>query len=95
MLNLSEIFKKYESHYHRFDEIENPKTKRSDLQAFLIIDSIFDDDKKIISGVDTYSIYLNVEIEELAKRATEEQIIDLIRCGVSYEEKYDSLTIMV
>lgn len=95
MLNLSEIFKKHESHYCCFHEIESPKTKRRDLQAFLILDSIFKDNKKIISGVDTYSIYLSVEIEELAQKATEEQILDLIRCGVSYEEKYDSLTIMV
>ena len=95
MLNLPEVFKKHESHYLHFEEIKDPKTKRSDLQAFLILDSISSCQGNIVAGMDTYSIYLNVEVEDLEKNATEEQIIDLIRCGVCYEEKHDCFTIMI
>lgn len=91
MLNIEELFEKHEGEYYKFDKIKEKKTNRPDLQAFLILDSIIPSDCDIISASEHDEFFLNIGLEVLAAKATEEQIIDLIRCGVRYSE-YDCLS---
>lgn len=86
MLNIKELFEKHDEESCQFDRIKEKKTNRPDLQAFLILDSIIPSDYDIISASEHDEFFLDIDLEVLAAKATEEQIIDLIRCGVRYSE---------
>ncbi len=49
----------------------------------------------MVSAAEHDEILLDVDLEELAKVATEEQIVELIRCGVRYDSSTDSLAMFV
>jgi hypothetical protein len=91
MLDIEELFEKHEEEFLKFDRIKNKLSKRPDLHAFILLDSILPSDYDIVSGAGHDEIWLNINIEELAQKATEEQIIDLYRCGVHYFSEYDCL----
>ena len=102
MLNLSELFEKHEEEFLEFDHIANPKHPTPDICAFLMLDEIcpatYSGSGKvcdIISGAEHDQIYLATDTEKFAEKATEEQVIDLIRCGVMYEEEFESFAMYV
>lgn len=95
MLNIEEIFEKHDEEFLKFDRIKNKLSKRPDLHAFILLDSILLSDDNIISGSHHEEIWLDIDLEELAKKATEEQIVDLHRCGVRYFSEYDCLGMFV
>jgi hypothetical protein len=63
---------------------KNKRSNRKDLHAFLLLDELMPSGKKIISGIssDGYEIYLDVDIDDLNAIISDDQIIELIRCGV-------------
>ena len=73
-----------------FDRIENKRSPRPDLHAFLLLDELFPHDRDMVAGAEHDIIYLdfNEDVE-----ITEEQAIELIRCGVMASE--GSLAIFV
>ena len=87
---MAEIFDDMDE-YGEFDRIEKKLSGRPDLHAFMLLDKLFPHRKDIISAAEHDEIYLSVEPSELAEVATEEQIIELVRCGVRYDEDNDSL----
>lgn len=95
MLNIKELFEKHDEEFLKFDQIKNKLSKRPDLHAFILLDSILPSDDNIISGSGHEEIWLKIDLEELAEKATEEQIVDLHRCGVHYFEEYDCLGMFV
>jgi hypothetical protein len=87
---LEEIFEKdledYQSSEHgKFERVVNKFSTRPDLHAFILLDKLVPSTVSIIAGAEHDKIYLETDIEELAKFATKEDIIDLIRCFVNYE----------
>lgn len=74
-----------------FKAVEHKLSRRPDLHAFLLLDQLIPGDKDIISGAAHDQFYLSIDPEELAPLITPEQVTDLIRCGVIYEEETDSL----
>jgi hypothetical protein len=97
-LNLSELFDMtYADEYIKFDRIENKFSKRADIHAFILLDSIISSDTwgDIIAAAEHDQVWLNVNSDELAEKATPEQIRDLIRCGVSYDKDIECLTMFV
>jgi hypothetical protein len=91
-MNLNEIFEKYNDEYLKFDRVENKLSKRRDIHAFLILDSLAPDDNPIISAASYEEICLSVN-PDILKNVDDKVIIDLIRCGVWYESFYDCLKI--
>lgn len=85
MLNLEEVFAKHDKEYLQFECVLDPSSKRPDLCAFLLLDQIMPSDTDIVVSASHDEIWLSVDCEELAKVATEYQIITLIRCGVRYD----------
>jgi len=81
----------YDDEYLKFDRVENKRSNRPDLHAFLLLDSLVPgrDGKSddMIGGAEHDEIYLSVDIEELEKVITEDQVLELIRCGVRYNEE--------
>lgn len=89
---LAELFEKYtdDGEYLEFEKIENPKSKRPDLNAFILLDSLVPSDCDIVSCAEHDEFWLDVSPEEVAKVATPEQILELVRCGVCYDDGVES-----
>lgn len=79
---IRELFEQYRDEYLKFDRVQNPRSKRPDLHAFLVLDELVPSDRDMIACAWHDNIGLSVELEDLAPVVTEEQIVDLIRCGV-------------
>lgn len=80
----------------RFDLVENKRSNRPDLHALIRLDEWFPVNKKqdIIAGASRDQIWLDTAEEDIAK-LTDEQILELLCCGVFYDSDNDSLTIFV
>lgn len=90
-----EQYEKHESEFLKFEKVENKTSQRRDLHAFMLLDRLVPGEKDIVGCAEHDEIWLEVDPEELAKVATEEQIIELIRCGVRYDEDTESLAMFV
>lgn len=91
----SEQYEKHEDEFLKFDRVQNKTSGRADLHAFNLIDKLVPGKTDMVSAAAHAEIWLDVSPDELAKVATEEQIIDLIRCGVRYDRSTDSLALFV
>jgi len=97
-MSVLEIFEKHNDEYMKFEKIPQSKrdkfkTKRSDLFAFLMLDKLFPNKKDIIKYVYYEIIFLNITKEEI-ETLQEDDIIELIRCGVCFNTEYDYLYIV-
>lgn len=92
--NLKELFEKNEEEYLKFHNVHAKLSNRPDLHAFMLLDRLVPSMKQrdMISASEHDQIWLDVEPDVLAERATEEDIVDLIRCGVMYEEENESFS---
>lgn len=89
------IFDKYDYKFLKFDRVQNPKSIRPDLHAFILLDSLVPGDDDIVSCAEHDEIFLEVNPSDLAKVATEEQLIELMRCGVRYDSSGLGLAMFV
>lgn len=94
-MNLKEIFDKHDSESHKFDRVENKRSNRADLHAFLLLDQLVPGTYDIVAAAEYDQIFLEIDPLELKKVASEEQIIELIRCGVWLDCDTDSLSLFV
>ena len=69
--------------------------QRDDLNAFLILDRLLPGKQNIVSCAEHDIFYLDVDVERLEDVATDEDILNLIRCGVLYESETESLFMFV
>ena len=69
-----------------FDKIENKRSKRADLHAFLLLDELVPDTTNMVTAGEHDQIFLEVNIEDLAKVINEDQVFELKRCGVFVDE---------
>jgi len=88
-------YDKHNDELLKFDLVQNKTSNRPDLHAFNLIDRLVPGKGDIVSAAEHDEIWLDVSPEDLAKVATEEQIIELIRCGVRYDRETDSLALFV
>ncbi len=90
---LSATFDKYEDEYIQFQNVANKRSRRPDMHAFIVLDELLPGDGKgdLISAAEHDQFFLDIEPEALARVATEEIILDLVRCGVSFDEETESL----
>jgi hypothetical protein len=95
---LESFFEAHEDDYLKFNDIPSNRknTARPDLQAFLLLDRLVPSKlhalgygNDIISAAEHDEIFLEASLKDLAEVATEEQVLDLIRCGVRISD--DSL----
>jgi heme oxygenase len=76
----------------KFSDIpeERRLSNRPDLNAFLLLDRLVPGTSNIVSAAKHDEFYLGIDVQEL-DTATEEQMLDLIRSGVSYASDVDGL----
>jgi len=82
---LEHLFKKHHDKFLNFHDVVNPRSRRPDLNAFLLLDSLLPNGRDIIGGADHDVVYLSINPARLAEVVSEDQVIELIRCGVRLE----------
>lgn len=92
MINIKDTIEKYNDDHCKFEKVKNKLNNRPDLHAFLLLDKLLPENKNMISAVSYDIIYLNIDIKELSKKITEEQVHELVCCGIMYESSYDCLS---
>lgn len=90
-INLKETFDKFDDEFLDFERVESPLSNRPDLHAFLLLDQLCPGDKDMICAAEHDEFWLSIDTDALASVATEEQIRDLIRCGIRFDDDVDSL----
>jgi len=94
-MNIQETFEKYSDgesdEFLKFDRVKVKLSNRPDLHAFMLLDKIIPGSLNIVGGASHDEIWLEILPCELAERATKEQIVELIRCGVRYDSSVEAL----
>ena len=90
--DIYEVFDQYNDEYLEFEHITEHKPYTSkDMCAFHRLYQLVDIKGNIIDAANHYIMYLNVDVDELAKKASVEDILYLIRCGIHIDEDNNSL----
>lgn len=95
MIDLHEFFDRHEDEFLKFERVQNKLSKRPDIHAFMLLDSLVPGKKDLVSAAEHDEIFLDVDVKKLVKAATSEQLIDLHRCGVRYDEDGSGLCMFV
>lgn len=82
---LSDKFARNRGEYGRFELVSPKLTKRPDLHAFCLLDSLCPGTVNIVESSEEGLLWLGVDMNQLSNVVTERQVIDLIRCGVMYD----------
>lgn len=94
-MTLAEMFDKFDDEYIKFERVENKLSSRPDLHAFILLNQLQPQGRDMVSAAEHDEIYLDIDCDELARVITEDQVRDLARCGVRYDEGLDCLTMFV
>lgn len=81
-----------EAEFAKFDRVENKASARKDLHAFILLDKLAPGGYMMVACSVHDEITLEPTIADLvAGGITEEQAIELYRCGVRYDHDIESL----
>lgn len=82
-----------EREYLKFDRVVEREfpTERPDLYAFLLLDKLLPGKSDIVKGAEHDQLWLDTDVDELARVITLEQAVTLLRCGISYDDDVDRL----
>lgn len=84
MIDFEKIEEDHEDEFLKFDGIkpERRLCERPDLNAFLLLHKLVPGTDDIVGDAQHDEIFLSVDIDELNEVASEDDALDLIRCGV-------------
>ena len=66
------------------EHVENKRSNRPDLHAFLLLDELFPDNKDIVCSAEHDEIWLSINDDQV-ETLTDAQIIELSHCGVRHD----------
>ena len=93
---VKEWLEKHDDEYLHFSRVENKKSTRPDVNALILLAEHCDENLKKPSCVEMISasehdiVYFDVNCDDI-ERLTEEQVIELRRCGFHFDADTDSL----
>lgn len=89
-------FEQFDDEFLKFENIPDERKlhRRPDVCAFLLLDRIVGGDGDMVSAAEHDEIWLDVSPDDLAK-ASDEDILTLVRCGVRYDSNIDALAMFV
>lgn len=90
-MTLEERFEQFSDEYIKFESVENKRSQRPDLHAFLLLDELQPGDSDLISASEHDEFFFGIDLEKLEEVVTDEQILELVRCGVRLDSSVDSL----
>lgn len=73
---------KHDDEFLEFKKVKDRRSNRPDLHALLLLDSLCPGDKDAISASEHDVAYLSFDVEKVAAAITEDQVVELMRCGV-------------
>lgn len=88
---LKALFNKHDEEYIEWDSVKVRRSAAPDVHAFLLLEELCPfkaGHPDMVQGARHDEITLRPEAEELAAVVTEEQVIELLRCGVRLEKGY-------
>jgi hypothetical protein len=92
-IDLAEAFERHNKSYLKFEDIQSPAHPRPDICAFITIDRLLPNaGLDMVCAAERDQIYLDADCAALASVITDEDVLLLSRCGVMYDEEYDSLS---
>jgi hypothetical protein len=94
MIDLAATFEKFEDEWE-FEKVDQALTRRSDLYAFCLLDKLVPGVGDIVDHAEHDEIWLSIDCEELARVASEDHILSLVRCGVRYDDDEEALKMFV
>lgn len=75
------------SDYQRFDRVENKRSQRPDLHAFLLLDELCPNPgQKIVTATVHDEMWLDIS-KGVVEALTDEQILELVRCGIHLNQE--------
>lgn len=86
-MNLDNVFDKFNDDYGNFADVTEKLHNRPDLCAFLILDRLVPGKSDMVDSAEHDEISLEVDTDALAAVATEEDIQNLVRCGVGFSNE--------
>lgn len=92
--DLEELFKKHDEEFLEFDRVENKLSKRRDVHLFVFLDNLMKESESkcdLISDCEHSKLYFILDIEEFCHFATEQDIIEAVRCGLMYSVEFNCL----
>lgn len=90
---IEKLFEEHADEFLKFEKVENKLSSRADLHAFILLDRLQPQcTRDIIACAEHDQIWLDFDLEK--SDLSEENIIELRRCGVFYDET-DSLSMFV
>ena len=92
-LSLKQRFEAFSDDYAKFDRVKNKFSNRSDIHAFILLDRLFPhSSESIISAAEHDQYFLAIDIEEL-NELTDDQIQELVRCRIQFNDEFDCLAV--
>lgn len=90
MKTVSEMFESNEHEHCNFEKVENKLSNRSDLHGMILLDKLFPGSYDIIASAGHDEIWFSIGGEDL-ESLSEDNVIELLRCGILYDESGGSL----
>lgn len=90
-MNLRERFEQFADDFLDFDKVENQRSTRRDIHAFLLLNELQPSPRPIVSASEHDEFWLDIDSAKLEEVITDDQILELVRCGVRCDSSYDSL----
>lgn len=94
---LESLFDKHEAEFLEFDRIptERRLANRPDIHLFRLLDELFPGDDDLISSATHDEICFSIDGEKFAAEVAESRLVDMMRCGLRWDEEYQSLCMFV
>lgn len=89
MIDLHALFEKHDKEYLHFERVEHKRSSRPDINAFILIDSLLPfRTGPMVAFAEHDEIGLDLDLDQFAEVASEEHVIELVRCGVVLEQDF-------
>ena len=94
---LNKFFKDNDDEFLKFEKIPVTRrlSSRPDLNAFMLLDQLAPGDEDIVCSAEHDEIYLSLSRKAITCLASEDQILDLIRCGLRLDDFGDGFAMFV
>lgn len=81
----------HDDEYLKFDRVTEKRSNRPDLHAFLLLDHLQPGTGDMVSAAEHDEFYLSINLDDLADVISEDQVVELVRCGVRLDSSGDGL----
>jgi hypothetical protein len=90
MIDVANTFAKFDDEF-----LKNDFSGRADLAAFNMLERLVPGSRGMIAGAEHDQIWLDVSIDDLSVAATENDIHELVKLGIRYDDDYGCLAMFV